>query len=39
MNEEADQALKVVEAPTIDKPVWKRNMVRAAILLAYPVKG
>ena len=27
------------EALTTDRPVWKRNMVRTAILLAHPVKG
>ncbi|AYO83638.1 hypothetical protein [Methylobacterium brachiatum] len=32
-NERAAEALKT------DKPAWKRNMVRTAILLAHPVKG
>lgn len=32
-NERAANALKT------DKPTWKRNMVRTAILLAHPVKG
>ncbi|SFL82069.1 hypothetical protein [Methylobacterium pseudosasicola] len=27
------------EALKTDKPAWKRNMVRTAILLAHPVKG
>ncbi|MGU3404070.1 hypothetical protein [Methylobacterium brachiatum] len=27
------------EALTTDKPAWKRNIVRTAILLAHPVKG
>lgn len=27
------------EALKIDKPVWKRDMVRTAILLPHPVKG
>ncbi|MBP2495361.1 hypothetical protein ABID82_002306 [Methylobacterium sp. PvP062] len=30
---------RAVEALTTDKPAWKRNMVRTAILLAHPVKG
>ncbi|MEE7449443.1 hypothetical protein MRF4_17410 [Methylobacterium radiotolerans] len=30
---------RAAEALTTDKPAWKRNMVRTAILLAYPVKG
>lgn len=27
------------EALKTDKPLWQRNMVRTAILLAYPVQG
>nr|WP_244435445.1 hypothetical protein [Methylobacterium sp. B34] len=30
---------RAAEALTIDRPAWKRNMVRTAILLAHPVKG
>lgn len=30
---------RAAEALTTDKPAWKRNMVRTAILLAHPVKG
>ncbi|MBN4095675.1 hypothetical protein [Methylobacterium sp. OT2] len=30
---------RATEALTTDKPAWKRNMVRTAILLAHPVKG
>lgn len=30
---------RAAEALTTDKPGWKRNMVRTAILLAHPVKG
>ena len=30
---------RAAEALKNDEPVWKRNMVRTAILLAYPVKG
>lgn len=29
---------RAAEAPTTDKPAWKRNMVRTAILLAHPAK-
>jgi hypothetical protein len=32
-NERAAEALKT------DKPAWKRNRVRTAVLLAHPVKG
>ena len=31
--------MRAAEAPTTDKLAWKRNIVRAAILLAHPVKG
>ncbi len=30
---------RAAEALTTDKPAWKRNMVRTAILLANPIKG
>ena len=30
---------RAAEALTADKPAWKRNMVRTAILLAHPMKG
>ena len=30
---------RAAEALTTDKPAWKRNMGRTAILLAHPVKG
>ncbi|MGN8095996.1 hypothetical protein [Methylobacterium sp. 22177] len=30
---------RAAEALTTDKPAWKRNIVRTAILLAHPVKG
>ena len=30
---------RAAEALTTDKPAWKRNMVRTAILLAHPVKA
>lgn len=29
---------RAAEAPKAEGPAWKRNMVRAAILLAHPVK-
>jgi hypothetical protein len=30
---------RAAEALKTDKPAWRRNMVRTAILLAHPVKG
>ena len=30
---------QAAEALKTDKPAWRRNMVRTAILLAHPVKG
>jgi hypothetical protein len=30
---------QAAEALTTDKPAWKRNMVRTALLLAHPVKA
>ncbi len=30
---------RAAEALTTDKPAWKRNIVRTAILLANPIKG
>ncbi|XYD11332.1 hypothetical protein R1A27_13485 [Methylobacterium sp. NMS12] len=30
---------RTAEALTTDEPVWKRNVVRTAVLLAHPVTG